>query len=128
MTLFPSEINLLFDSGGLGDSIARLPVLRYLNRTYPKMKVNLFIHDYLIPLTLNFISTEGLDQSLITVYKWSEAKKYYNERLITKSFRHAAFENLSMHMTEHAFAVICNTLVSPQWLNYPKLDFSQVYV
>jgi len=118
----PAEINILFDDGGLGDNVARLPVLKYIYENYPDMKVNAFVHDYFVPVMKNFLE-DKLDR--ITVYHWSVAKKYYNQALPTKSLRQAAFSNLSMQMTEHAFAVVCNTLPSAKDLNYPILNLEQ---
>lgn len=124
MTLpHPKEINILFDDGGLGDNIARIPVLSYIYKNYPDMLINVFIHDYFVPVLLNYLGTKT---DRIRVYKMSEAKPHYDPHLITKSFRHAAFSNLSMQMTEHAFAVICNTLPNVEALNYPTLELSQV--
>lgn len=121
----PKEINVLFNDGGLGDNIARIPVLNYLLQTYPNLTIHAFFHDYFIPVAQNY--TKTWDKSRLFLYKWSEAEKYYNEKLVTKSFKHAAFHNLSMHMTEHAYTVVCNTLPEEKhWYNYPKLDLAGI--
>lgn len=124
MTLpHPKAINILFDDGGLGDNIARIPVLNYIYQNYPNTYISVFIHDYFVPVIKNYI---GAKKDRIYIYKWSERHKYYDPTVPTKSFQRGAYSNLSMQMTEHSFAITCNTVPSSEWMNYPKLELSAV--
>lgn len=117
-------MNILFNDAGMGDAIARISTIKYIVNTYG-LHVNCFIFDYFVPVLKHWLKSEGLD-SKTSVYKWSEAKQHYNELIVTKSFQHFELKNLSMHMTDHAFIVTCNSIPSNKHLNYPKLDYKDI--
>jgi ADP-heptose:LPS heptosyltransferase len=126
------EINIFFDNGGLGDNIARLPVIPWILSEFPHIYLHIFVHDYFVPVAIN-----ALRQYVgkLMIYPWSKAKQYYNTEHFSKSFAQSypRFENLSQHMTTHSFLTVANKLPvrdADRWMSYlplelPTLDLSQ---
>lgn len=121
------NLNIFFDNGGLGDNIARLPVIPWILNEFPHMIIHLFVHDYFVPVAVN-----ALRQYVgkLMIYPWSSVKQYYNPQFYSKSFQQSypGFEALSQHMTTHGFLTVCNKLPvknADQWLSYVPLDLSQ---
>lgn len=124
LQLPPQIINIFFDQGGLGDAIAGIPAVKYILVTQPHISINLFVQDYFLPMAENYFSNLN---TRISIFKMSEAKNHYNNKLLTKAFSNHPFRNLSYHMTEHAFAVLADKLPEDKYfMNYPELDLSNV--
>lgn len=116
------ELNILLDDGGLGDCIARLPAVKYVMENHPHMQIRLWVPDYFLDF-----AKRSLPDKVIT-RGFSEAAKKYNEHLPARAFRVHIHTNLSTHMTDHAFNIICNKSVEPKDKNYIKIDTSDVNV
>jgi ADP-heptose:LPS heptosyltransferase len=97
--------NILFDNGGLGDSIAWLPALKYIYDQHPHTILNVWIPDYFLQYAQSCLKGT---ESRIRLFKWSEKDKYELGHP-TRSFAHNIYTNLGAHMTEHAFQILVNT-------------------
>lgn len=111
------DVNILFNNGGLGDQIARMPAVKYLNDNYP-IKINLFVPDYFYDLAKNFMPE-------LNVIKYSNIKENWKPSSYFREFR-KGMSNLKQHLTDNAFTVICENQVNIQHKNYLRLDLKDV--
>lgn len=113
-----SELNILFNEGGVGDQIARMPAIAYLKKFYPHVKINLFVHDYFYELANNLVPG-------INVVKFSEGQNHWKGGIPQRQTKNT-FTNFASHLTDHAFQVICNKQVEDKHKNYCKLNLDCV--
>jgi ADP-heptose:LPS heptosyltransferase len=114
----PSEVNILFNDGGLGDNIARMPAVRYLKDNYPFLKINLFVPDYFFDLANNLLPG-------INVIRYSEGHKNWKGGIPQRQTK-GIFTNFATHLTDHAFYVLCNKQVPDSEKNYLKLSLDDL--
>lgn len=119
-------INVLIDSGGLGDLIAALPVFRFIYNNHPHVKMYVWMPDFFYPFAKSCL--KGTEDRIL-IGKWSQGAKDFKSGYHTISFRNNPYTNLAQHMTEHAFHLICNTVPSDfNDYNYLKPDLSKADV
>lgn len=112
------KINILFDEGGLGDNIARLPAVKYIYERHPHLLPIVWVADYFYPLAKNMLPKVRFE-------KFSENRKY-NDNLPGRSTGAKWFTNLKTHMTVHAFCLIANEIPSAEHLNYVKVNLKPI--
>jgi ADP-heptose:LPS heptosyltransferase len=101
----PQAFNVCSNWGGMGDLIARLPALRYIHENYAHVSMNVFWHDYFVPLAeLLLPSTPRLVH-----WKFSEMPKA-NERQPLVSFTPDRVNSLSLNLTTVAFLILLDRL------------------
>lgn len=123
---YPVWINILFDDGGLGDCVARLPAVKWIYDYHPHVHVHLFVPDFFYDFAKACL--KGTEKR-ITITKWSEGGKKHKSGYPTKSFRSNPYGNLGAHLTEHAFQIICNTVPDDKnALNYLKPDLTNTKI
>lgn len=115
-------VNVLFDDGGAGDCVARLPAVKYIYDNHPHVKVSLWVPDFFYDYAKNALRHT---KSRILISKWSDGPKHFVSGFPAKSFRNSTVNNLGLHMTEHAFYTICGTTPTDKnAYNYLSLDLS----
>jgi ADP-heptose:LPS heptosyltransferase len=123
---YPTWINVLFDDGGLGDCIARLPAVKFIYDNHSHVHIHLYVPDFFYDFAKSCL--KGTEKR-ITVTKWSSIGKAHKSGYPTKIFRTNPYTNLASHMTEHAFQIICNTVPEDKnVLNYLKPDLSKISI
>jgi hypothetical protein len=118
----PEHIVVTFDSGGLGDHIARVPVVQYLLKTYPTLSIELYAPDYTLPLLEHYF--HGYPR--LEIKGSSRAKEM---RIGAKFYNHSNqwHTSLRTHLTKHSFHVIADMgEVTWEMCNYPKLDVTRL--
>jgi ADP-heptose:LPS heptosyltransferase len=120
-------IQVLFSDGGIGDCIARLVPLIYLNRLYPNCDVKLFVPDYFKEFAKRCLSTRIKPISFSEV---TANQSLYVDALPTYSYDkyHSRFNNLATHMVDHAFNFMNFQPTDLQDKNYPKVNLKGVHV
>lgn len=119
-------VNILFDDGGLGDLIARLPPLKFIYDNHPHVKVYAWVPDFFYDYAKSCL--KGTEDRIL-IGKWSEGHKGFKGGYHTVSFRNTPYNNLAQHMTEHSFHLITNTVPDdPNYYNYLKPDLSKTDV
>lgn len=119
-----THINVLFDDGGLGDMIARLPPLKYIYKNHPHVKVYAWVPDFFYDFAKNCL--RGTEDRIL-LGKWSQGATGFKSGYHTVSFKNNPYNNLSQHMTEHAFHLICNTVPDDKHdYNYLQPDLTKV--
>lgn len=113
-----SEYNFLCEAGGIGDLIAQLPAIKYSLDNHPQLLVNLWIHDYAVPLCKKAFEK----YKNITVYSLKEYDQKFNKNLYGRSPYAHRIGNLAWHMTDHAFATIVGKQVEAKDKNYIQID------
>ena len=116
------ELHISFDDGGIGDNIARLPVIPYMLDHHPHLFLYLWVPVYFEDLAKRMLGKH----ERLRIYNYNRADKA-KPNLGVKKFTGHHYTNLSSHMTEHAFHTIVNSDIIPiEYKNYLKVDFTSV--
>lgn len=119
-------LNILCDQGGIGDLIAWMPAVKYIYTQHPHVRIYLWVPDYFQEFAKSLLA--GTSDRII-VSKWSDGAKHFKSGYPSKTFKGNSITNLGMHMTEHAFSLICNTQpTDPNHYNYLQPDLSKIDV
>lgn len=117
----PTELNLLCNRGGLGDSVARLPAVAYILKQYPHVtKVRLIVQDYFVE-----VATMLLRSDRVEVYGYSKMREVletYKDTpgMMVDSKHHTT---LHTHLTDHAFHTLVDEQVDEVHKQYLQFDF-----
>lgn len=111
--------NIVFDDGGLGDSIARLPAVKYVADTHKHVQVHLWVPDYFKPFAKNCLRDTN-----VVVRCFSEKDKY-NTKYNTRCFSAHKYNNMAVHLTDHGFHLLVNKDPDIEHKNYLKPDLSR---
>lgn len=114
------HINILFDEGGVGDAIARLPAIQYILDNHPHVILHLWLGDYFV----DFAKRALKFHKNIIVKGFSEKHKY--KEFLGRAFGIHKYLNLASHMTSHAFHVLCNYEPRNEEMNYLPMDVSDI--
>lgn len=120
--LRPIEVlDVEFIRGGMGDSIARLPVIKYLLEEVPHIKsIRLFAQDYLEPLVAHCFPTDRVKFIGFSKKKEELAARPSKAAKMTDVIQHTTMRT---HLTQHAFnTIIDQTELPPNVYNYVQLD------
>lgn len=99
------HVNVCSNFGGLGDMIARLPAFKYAVETYENVVMNVYWHDYVLPLVERLLpSTERMRHKKLSDMAFADSK------LPLLDFSPTHISSFSMHMTEHAFLMLLNRI------------------
>lgn len=115
------NVNIVFSDGGIGDCLARLPVIYYINKFHPQVKIHLWIPDFFLDLARKSLSED------VIIRGFSE-KEHYNETFVTRSFISTQYNNLAVHLVDHAFHVIVGKDVEVEHKNYLKIRLNNVSI
>lgn len=120
--LRPIEVlDIEFVRGGMGDSIARLPVIKYLLEEVKHVKnIRLFAQDYFKPLVEHCFPTEKVKFFGFSEKAVELARQPSRYAKITDVLQHTT---LRTHLTYHAFnTIIDQNPLEPKHYNYLKVD------
>ncbi len=122
--LRPTELHILFKKGGLGDTIARLPAVKYILEEYKHVTlIRLFVQDYAVEL-----ATHLLNDSRCVVYGYKDMpgilEKYPDTPGMSTDSEHHT--TLRTHLTDHAFHTLVDTTVSDYHKSYLKLRLDEI--
>lgn len=119
---FPKErVNFLFDLGGLGDNIARLPAMKYVLDVHKQVDEIIWVPDYFYPLAKNMIPEANWK-------KFSEGENEYEKDLPGRTTSSRAITNLKIHMTDHGFMTLAHEVPSVEYRNYLKLNTNPISI
>lgn len=108
-------------NGGVGDCIARLPVIKYIEKHYPTIIVHVWVPGYMKEFTKRcFIGCKS-----VIVRDFTEAAKFKKTQP-TYAFANLHLKNIASHMTDHAFFVMNFQPRYTSDKNYPKIDLSNI--
>jgi len=112
---FPrEEINFIFDDGGVGDNVARMPCLRYIKDHFPWVTPYLWTPDYFLEFARNIAPD-------IKIYPFSQGYKKFKDKIPGRQTTMKHHDTLSTHLTDHAFHVLANRQVKIENKNYLPL-------
>lgn len=121
-------LHLLINKGGLGDSIARLPAIKYVLTNYPHVKlVRLFVQDYFVEYA-NFILQPLAVHTSIDVYPYSKMAEIFDKYpeapgMMVDSQHHTT---LRTHLTDHAFHTLVDIQPEQSDKDYLQADVSKL--
>ncbi len=113
-------VNILLDNGGLGDQIARVPVIKYMLKNYSHIEIHLWVPDYFFPLAEHFFGGDKI-KLIKTFSKFSEAKPY-----ASFSSQSTSHTTMKTHLTVHGFRQLLDIDVSDIEKEYPLLRTHQI--
>ncbi len=98
------DLNILSDRGGLGDSLARLPALKYLHDINPHVYSTVYIQDAWLDLVKYLLP----ETERRTYRKLSEAHFHMKQPYV--NFDMERLTTLQLHLTDHAFLILMDQL------------------
>jgi ADP-heptose:LPS heptosyltransferase len=107
--LRPTDLHVLITRGGIGDSVARMPAVRYILDTYEHVKtVRLFCQDNFVEFAQHLFKPYG---ARIEIYGYSEMEEIFDKYPNTPGVKtdHEHHTTLRTHLTDHAFATLADT-------------------
>lgn len=116
------HINILFDDGGLGDCIARLPAVAYIVKNHKHVKLHVWVPDYFKEFAINCLRDYD-----VYVRGYSENKKF-KEHFLARCFSIHRYNNMASHLVDNAFHVLVNKDVGAEDMNYLKPDLSKTNI
>lgn len=116
------EINLLCNKGGMGDSIARMPAVKWvLDNCLHIGRVNLIVQDYFIEVAEELIKDHRL--SCFGYSQMEEVLKNDAPGMMVDSLHHTTMRT---HLTDHAFHTLVDISPTVEEKQYLKFKFSQL--
>ena len=124
-TEIPAQtIDVVFNAGGLGDNIARLPALKYFLYHNPHIIVRVWVPDYFIGIMSTFKSTLHPINHTLHIHpigNYTSHLEVYGLASHTIDFKHPHHTATATNLTTHAFNVLVNKEVGIGWHEYPLL-------
>lgn len=115
------NINFLLNTGGLGDNICTLPVMKYIMDHYPWVTPYLYVPDYFLPLVRNMLPD-------IISRPFSKAEKVFNGNWAARQTLLKGHDSLSTHLVDYNFHSLANKQVEDKYKNYLKLDTDRISI
>lgn len=121
-TEFPRvNVNFVLNTGGMGDNIAALPAMKFIQDTYPWVVPYLYVPDYFLPLARNMLPN-------MIIRSFSKMKKSFNSNWPGRQTRLKGHDSLSTHLVDYNFNCLANKQVGPEHKNYLKLDLNPIKI
>jgi len=112
------KYNVLLHKGGVGDTIAALPAIKYILDFHKNIIVNLWTHDYAVDLCkVVFQEYKNITVKGMSLY-FTEA----DQSLPARTPHSHSLTNLSVNMVDHAFQTIVGTIPEDKYKSYLQLD------
>ena len=108
------HINIVFDSGGLGDLVGSLPCINYIYQMHKHVVIHLWLPVYGIDLAKRSLPD---DPNRIIIKSFLEKEKFRKD-FFGRAFTVHKSTNLGYHTTKQAYAVLINEEVEDKHLNY----------
>lgn len=105
----------------IGDSVARFPVINYIEKHYP----NVIVHLWVPPYFKDFAKRGITNHKQIIVRDFTEIKKFKKGQP-TYSYQYQHVKNIASHMTDHAFFVMNFQPKSIADKNYPRIKLDDL--
>ena len=108
-----THVNVIFDTGGLGDTIAGLPAIKYIADKHKHIQVHFWVHSYAKEFSKNCLRDTNV------IVRGLDEKKKFKPRL-TRCLSKHLYNNMASHISRQAFHVVVNKDVEDEHLNYLK--------
>lgn len=119
---FPrSNINILFDNGGIGDHVAAMPVIKYAMEAFPYVTWYLWVPDYFLDFARNVLPN-------CIIRPFSKKDKFTKEWPSRRISFGLTYTNLRSHMTEHCARILLNQDIPDGHKNYLKLNLDKINI
>jgi len=115
------HVNILLNLGGLGDLVARLPVIKYIQDNVPNIVQHVWVPDYALDLCKNLLPR-------VIINPFSKGHKKYQHNLPARRAEQPTINTLGSHLTESAFYNILNKPVDNKYKNYLSLDITKINI
>lgn len=110
-------INIVFNSDGMGDNVARMSAIKYLKDTFKFLTINLYVPDYFAELACNLVPG-------INVHRFSSGPKdYYKYPVYETKGKHTPMRT---HVVDQAFHILCDMQPTDEQRNYCRLNLDKI--
>lgn len=116
-------VNVVFNDGGLGDQVCRVPALKYCLDHYPHVSFDVWSPDYFIDLGRHLMRGYESRCQLIPM---SRMKLLLNQTLMSVSFNNDYHTTMRTHLVDHGFNIMNDGLPEIEHRNYPKLRLDEI--
>lgn len=121
-THFPKQnINFIFDDGGVGDNIARMSAMKYIQTHYSHVTPYLYVPDYFLQLGRNLIPD-------MIIRPFSKGNKKFNATWPGRQTAIRQHDTLATHLVDHGFHVLSDRQVDIEHKNYLKLNLERINI
>lgn len=119
------EYNVMVTRGGLGDTIARLPAIKYMLDTYKNVEViKFYCQNHCVEIVKHLFKEYG---ERLKVFNYDQMRDEVKESvpgIMTDNKHHTT---LRTHLTDHAFHTLCDwTPSASDYKNYLKLNTTDI--
>lgn len=114
----PLTINMLANSGGVGDVIASLPAVNYILKYHPHVSINFWVGDFIVEFAQRSLPKDPR----IKIRGFTDIKDYDNTLYARAIGYGSTHTNFATHMTKHAFSMYLNVEPPVEEMNYLPLD------
>lgn len=118
------HINVAMNDGGIGDQIARLPVIKYCLDRYPHVSFDCWSPDYFIPVARNAL--RGYEDRCQFVSLSRMKPPFFNPDLMAVGFLTDSHTTLRTHLVDHGFNIMNDGLPPIEYRNYLKLRMDEI--
>jgi ADP-heptose:LPS heptosyltransferase len=112
----PQELYAIFNYGGLGDNIARLPAVRTINEEYPHIELTIFVPDYFVELAKHLMKDHPMK-----FVGFSDQSKVAKKGTPITDTTWTIHSSLRTGLVDHAFHTLLDQPVKRNQYLYPEL-------
>lgn len=109
-------INVVFNSGGLGDFVCRIPVLKKIVSLYPQVNIKLWSPEFFMEIARYFLVAQS---SRIEVLDRKNFKKEYNGGPLYE-FNDHKIKTFALNLMQHTHLLFFSQLMSNDEIVYPQ--------
>lgn len=111
-------------NGGVGDHVAALTAVKYIDDTYPWINILLWVPDFLVELSKHLLPTN------IRIGSYTDMETKYNRNKPTKTTAwDGSISPMKIHCLEYAFLKLCDEQPSDKYIyNYLQIDPTKINI
>lgn len=124
------HLNVISNWGGLGDSLARIPAIKWGLEQFPHVSMTVYWHDYFLELAQYLYQHERLTHSKISAAPRVKTPGFAGLQLAEPvvDFNPDRITSLALHLTQHAFLSLYDRVAEPAWMQYEQAKLVDIQV
>lgn len=114
-------VNCIFMNGGVGDHIASLVAVDYVVKTYPWVRLLVWVPDFLLDFSKHVLPSDTVVRS------YTEMKRHYNQNKPTKTTAWDGHVSpMKTHCLDYAFLKLCDENPGVEHKNYLQINPNKI--
>lgn len=117
------DLNIQFNSGGVGDCVAQMSSIKYMRDNAPNVRMHVWVPDYFVDFARKICPG-------VMIKSLTDAKTKYKEKMAGVQMHHPLNQHTSMgtHLVDIAFNLLVDKSVPMEHKNYLSLNTSTIDV